>query len=124
MRFEVEKHHRWQRVWTVDVVSGATRQITQVTRKIWEFSWAADGGFVLIVGPDHMSGRGLSHDWREVGPMAAGRSCSIARPRSSSHAPRVSPNGTQVAFLSCIWSDRGINGGDVFVMRLEVGDEG
>jgi dipeptidyl aminopeptidase/acylaminoacyl peptidase len=43
-------------------------------------------------------------------------------PEKQFASPRVSPDGTQLAFLACIWSDRGINGGDVFVMRRETGD--
>jgi dipeptidyl aminopeptidase/acylaminoacyl peptidase len=42
-------------------------------------------------------------------------------PEKQFASPRVSPDGAQLAFLSCIWSDRGINGGDVFVMPFAGG---
>src|SRR5262245_25102685 len=48
---EVEKNHRWRRVWAVDVTNGAVRQVTG-DAQIWEFDWAPDGGFALIVGPE------------------------------------------------------------------------
>src|SRR5215213_1208944 len=44
---EVERNHKWRRVWAVDVASGAMRQVTSGDAQIWEFSWAPDGGFVL-----------------------------------------------------------------------------
>ncbi|MEO7908264.1 MAG: S9 family peptidase [Roseiflexaceae bacterium] len=118
---EVERNHKWRRVWAVDVANGATRQITSGDAQIWEFSWAPDGGFVLLVGAEPYEWSWFVARLARVG--AAGGLpepiYSVAEKQFAS--PRVSPDGTQVAFLACIWSDRGINGGDVFVLRLAGG---
>jgi dipeptidyl aminopeptidase/acylaminoacyl peptidase len=36
--------------------------------------------------------------------------------------PRWSPDGRAIAFLSCTWSDRGVTGGDVYVVDAAVGE--
>jgi dipeptidyl aminopeptidase/acylaminoacyl peptidase len=121
---EVEKNHKWQRVWTVDVASGATRQITSGDAQVWEFSWAPDGGFALIVGPEPYEWSWFVARLARVGPQGGTPETLYSLPEKQFACPRVAPDGAQVAFLSCIWSDRGINGGDLFVLRLEAGDLG
>lgn len=118
---EVERNHKWRRVWTVDVVSGATRQITSGDAQIWEFSWAPDGGFVLLVGAEPYEWSWFVARLARVGAAGGLPETIYSVPEKQFASPRVSPDGTQVAFLSCIWSDRGINGGDVFVMPLAGG---
>jgi len=116
---EVERNHKWRRVWTVDVVSGATRQITSGDAQVWEFSWAPDGGFALLVGPEPYEWSWFVARLARVGADGGVPKTIYSVPEKQFASPRVSPDGAQLAFLSCIWSDRGINGGDVFIMRLE-----
>ena len=69
----------------------------------------------------HTSGRGSWRGWRAWAPTGGLPETIYSVPEKQFACPRVSPDGAQVAFLSCIWSDRGINGGDVFVMPLAGG---
>jgi len=121
---EVERNHKWQRVWTVELASGATRQITSGDTQVWEFGWAADGGFVLVVGAEPYEWSWFMARLARVGAAGGIPETIYSVAEKQFASPRVSPDGTQVAFLSCIWSDRGINGGDVFVMRLAAGNAG
>jgi dipeptidyl aminopeptidase/acylaminoacyl peptidase len=118
---EVERNHKWRRVWTVEVASGATRQITSGDAQIWEFSWAPDGGFVLLVGAEPYEWSWFVARLARVSAAGGLPETIYSVPEKQFASPRVSPDGTHVAFLSCIWSDRGINGGDVFVMPLAGG---
>jgi dipeptidyl aminopeptidase/acylaminoacyl peptidase len=115
---EVEQHPRWRRVWTVDVASGATQQITTGDAQIWEFAWAPDGGFALISGPAPYEWSWFIATVAYVEPQGGVLQTIYTVPEKQFACPRVSPDGAQVAFLSCIWSDRGINGGDVLLMPV------
>jgi dipeptidyl aminopeptidase/acylaminoacyl peptidase len=118
---EVERNHKWRRVWTVDVASGATRQITSGDAQVWEFSWAPDGGFALLVGSEPYEWSWFVARLARVGSDGGLPETIYSVAEKQFASPRVSPDGTQMAFLSCIWSDRGVNGGDVFVMPLAGG---
>jgi len=118
---EVERNHKWRRVWTVDIASGATRQVTSGDAQVWEFSWEPDGGFVLLVGPEPYEWSWFVARLARVGANDGLPETIYSVAEKQFACPRVSPDGAQVAFLSCIWSDRGINGGDVFVMPLAGG---
>jgi dipeptidyl aminopeptidase/acylaminoacyl peptidase len=112
---EVEKLHRWRRVWTVDVATGATRQITG-EMQVWEFAWAPDGGLVLVTGAEPYEWSWFEPCLYAVGPEGGPARLLYRTPEKGLACPRVSPDGQQVAFLSAIWSDRGINGGDVLLV--------
>jgi dipeptidyl aminopeptidase/acylaminoacyl peptidase len=119
---EVERNHKWRRVWTVDVSSGATRQMTSGDAQIWEFGWAPDGGFALLVGSEPYEWSWFVAKLARVGADGGVPQTIYSVAEKQFASPRVSPDGALVAFLSCIWSDRGINGGDVFVMPLAGGE--
>jgi dipeptidyl aminopeptidase/acylaminoacyl peptidase len=121
---EVERNHKWRHVWTVDVASGALRQATSGAAQVWEFSWAPDGGFALLVGPEPYEWSWFVARLARVGPAGGLPQTIYSRPEKQFACPRVSPDGTRLAFLSCIWSDRGINGGDVFILGLGTGGWG
>src|SRR5262245_9831475 len=118
---EVERNHRWRRVWTVDVASGATRQITGEAQ-VWEFDWAPDGGFALIVGPEPYEWAWYVSRLASVSPNGGQPETIYSVPEKQFGCPRLSPDGAQLAFLSCIWSDRGNNEGDIFVMPAAGGE--
>jgi dipeptidyl aminopeptidase/acylaminoacyl peptidase len=118
---EFEKHHRWWRVWTVDVAHGEARQITSGDVQVWEFAWRPDGGFVLITSAEPYEWSWFLPRLAKVGPEGGEPEVIYRVPEKCFACPQVSPDGTQVAFLSAIWSDRGTNGGDVLLLSLEGG---
>jgi dipeptidyl aminopeptidase/acylaminoacyl peptidase len=118
---EVEKNHRWRRVWAVDVASGATRQVTG-DAQVWEFDWAPDGGFALIVGPEPYEWAWYVSRLARVGPAGGMPETIYSVAEKQFGCPRLSPDGSQLAFLACIWSDRGSNEGDVFIIPAKGGE--
>ncbi|MBI3243659.1 MAG: S9 family peptidase [Chloroflexi bacterium] len=109
-----ERDHKFMRVWVADVTSGELRCVTTEPAQVWEFSWSADGSqFGLIVSDE-------PYEWswyhcKLATVPAAGGSINIIYDPSPRQAalPRWSPDGTQLAFLQSIWSDRGSVGGDL-----------
>ena len=95
---EVEKHHSWQRLWTVDVASGATRQITGDVQ-VWEFDWAPDGGFALLVAAEPYEWSWFIARLARVGPEGGMPETTYTVPEKQFGCPRVSPDGAQLAFL-------------------------
>lgn len=113
---EYEKDHKWRRVWTVEAASGKARQVTSGDAQVWEFSWAPDGGFALIASSEPYEWSWFVARLARVGPAGGEPQTTYTVPEKQLGCPRVSPDGASVAFLSCIWSDRGVNGGDLLVM--------
>ncbi|HEU4327058.1 MAG TPA: S9 family peptidase [Roseiflexaceae bacterium] len=115
-----EGQPRWQRLWTVDLVTGAARAITGEAQ-IWEFDWLPDGGFVVLssAAPYEWSwyGARLERVGAEGGPPLP-----LWNPgQRQIGCPRASPDGSLLAWLCCTWSDRGVNGGDLLVMSSDGG---
>ncbi len=113
---EFEKNHKWQRVWTVEATGGEARQVTVDGAQVWEFDWAPDGGFALVVGPEPYEWSWYVSRLARVGPDGGEPQTIFTVPEKQFACPRVSPDGASVAFLSAIWSDSGMNGGDIMLV--------
>ncbi|MBI5035497.1 MAG: S9 family peptidase [Chloroflexi bacterium] len=118
---EFEKHPKYVRVWIVDVATRETRQVTQGDIHVWEFEWSPnDRDFVLLV-----SDAPFEYEWYR--PRFArvtakgGEPETIFTPTGGKQLAlaRWSPNGKQIAFISCIWSDRGVVSGDIWLMNAD-----
>lgn len=119
---EFEKQHPWWRLWTLETATGELRQITSGDVQVWEFGWAADGGFALLT-----SGEPYEWSWFAAVIGYVGSEGGVPRtlyraPEKCFAMPRVTPDGKRVAFLSGIWSDRGINAGELLSVELVAGD--
>lgn len=119
---EIERFAKWQRLWSVDLTTGTTQQLSTGDWQIWEYDWAADGRCVAVAGT-------APYEWswftaRLVQLPAGGGEPQViyAHPERQLGCPRFSPDGQQVAFLSAIWSDRGPNGGDVLLLPIGGGE--
>ncbi|MBC8163150.1 MAG: S9 family peptidase [Roseiflexaceae bacterium] len=118
---EFERHHAWQRVWTADLASGATRQVTSGDVHVWEFGWAPDGGFALLTSSEPYEWSWFDAAIAYVGPEG-GLPRTIHRAPEKCYAMPRSPDGKTVTFLSGIWSDRGINAGELLLAPLAGND--
>ena len=118
---EFEQHPYPTHVWVITVADRSLRQVTTGASHVWEFGWAADGGFALVVGDTAFDWSWFSAHIAYVGPTG-GEPQMVYRVAEKCFArPRVTPDG-QIAFLSGIWSDRGMNAGDLFVVPANGGE--
>lgn len=105
-----------QRLAIVDAASGALRLASPADLFVYEYDWAPDGRSLAAVAA-HGSG---DDNWfvAELYAIAADGSGarSLWKPGMQIAAPRVSPDGREIAVLGGLMSDFGLNGGDVYLV--------
>jgi len=105
-----------QRLTTVDVATGAARQLSPADMYVYEYDWSPDGKrFVLIAARGAGDG-----NWyvAEIYTLRAdsGEMKSFYKPAEQIALPRWSPDGNSIAFVGGLMSDEGSTGGDVFLL--------
>jgi dipeptidyl aminopeptidase/acylaminoacyl peptidase len=133
-QIEFEAHPRFVRVWIVDVATGKTHVVTRGDAQVWELDWSPDGAELVLL----CSAQPYEWSWYDTWLArvpARGRMASrplldlgearrhargiprkiFARPTKQLAHPRWSPDGHHIAFVSSLWSDRGIISGDLYV---------
>ncbi len=109
-----ERDHKFMRVWVADISSGEIRQVTTDPVQVWEFAWSADGSQFALVISDEPYEWSWYHCKLATVPAVGGSITTIYDPAPRQAAlPCWSPDGTQLAFLQSVWSDRGSVGGDL-----------
>jgi len=107
-----------QRIAVVPAGGGRLRWVSPSDTWIYEFDWTPDGnGFVVT----SARGNGDNNWWiATLGHVdaASGRLHVLAAPKMQMNRPRVSPDGTTVAFIGGLMSDFGAVGGDVYTVPL------
>ncbi len=107
-----------QRLAVVDAASGALRLVSPRDLFVYEYDWAPDGRSLAATAA-HGSG---DDNWyvAELYAIAADGSTarSLWKPAVQIAAPRVSPDGRNVAVIGGLMSDFGATGGDVYVVPL------
>ena len=110
-----------QRIAVVPATGGALRFVSPADTYVYEYDWRPDGqGFVATAA----KGNGDNNWW--VAKLVAieradGATRTIAAPPVQINMPRVSPDGTTVAFIGGLMSDFGSVGGDLFTVPLTGG---
>lgn len=118
---EFEFSHRYTRVWVVDLATKATRAITSGDNQVWEFDWSPDGKELALIVSDQ------PYEWSWYQSRLAKVSAkggvpeTIVTSERQLAQPRWSPKGKRIAYLSSIWSDRGIVAGDLNIVEARGG---
>ena len=110
---EYEKRHKFARIYVMDVSTKKIEWQSSGNYHVWEFAWSPDEkSFAAVVADEpyewswHISSLAIiSGDNRDV----------IYTPRPRQIARIMwSPDGSEVYFISAIWSDRGLVAGDLY----------
>jgi dipeptidyl aminopeptidase/acylaminoacyl peptidase len=105
-----------QRLATVSVADGATKQISPPDMYVYEYDWSPDGKTFATTAA-HGSG---DNNWWIAQlytlPASGGEMKSILKPPLQINMPRWSPDGRSVAYISGLMSDFGAIGGDIYVV--------
>ena len=115
---EFEYAPRYTRVWVVDIDSKLIRRVTTGDVQVWEFDWSPDGKeFALIVSDAPYEWSWYKARLAKVSSKGGLPNTILESKKQLAH-PRWSPDGREIAYLSSIWSDRGIVSGDLNLVRL------
>ncbi len=118
---EFEEHHKYGRIWTVEIESKKTKRITK-DYHVWEFDWCPDErSFVSLIADE-------PYEWTwhiariAIIPLETGEPKEIYSKWSKQFGGlRWSVDGKSVFFISATLSDRPLVGGDLF--RIDLGAE-
>lgn len=111
-----EQNPRFSRVHIVDVATRKTHIVTRGDVQIWEFDWSPDGNELVLVCSAQPYEWSWYDTWLARVPSKGGAPKKIlSRPTKQLGHPRWSPDGHHIAFVSSLWSDRGIIGGDLYL---------
>jgi dipeptidyl aminopeptidase/acylaminoacyl peptidase len=120
---KVNEAVRHQRVWTVRPEHDTPQPVTPAGLTVWTYSWSPDGTRMAVYYTDSPA----ETDWYrgQVGVVSAagGAIYPLTHLTRQADALNWTRDGTQVVYISGEWSDRGLIGGDVFVVDADGGGE-
>jgi dipeptidyl aminopeptidase/acylaminoacyl peptidase len=103
------------------VTADAVKPLSPEGRYIYEYDWAPDGRTLVAT---TALGNGDNNWWvatLDAIDAQSGAVRQIAKPATQLNHPRVSPDGTTVAYIGGLMSDFGAIGGDVFTVPMAGG---
>lgn len=113
---EFEARPRLTRVWIVEVATQKTHVVTRGDVQVWELDWSPQGDELILVCSAQPYEWSWYDTWLARVPVRGGVPRKIyVRPTKQLAHPRWSPDGHHLAFVSALWSDRGIICGDVYL---------
>jgi dipeptidyl aminopeptidase/acylaminoacyl peptidase len=112
---------RHRRLWTVRPESDTPEAVTPPDVTIWEYTWSPQSDRLAVffsAGPDE-----TQYYLGQLGVVSAsgGAVRQLGQLTRQAAALTWSPDGTRIGYVSGEWSDRGIVGGDVYVVSAEGG---
>ncbi|HWE63052.1 MAG TPA: S9 family peptidase [Chloroflexota bacterium] len=111
-----EARPRYGRIWVVALNGGEARQVTTGDLQVWQFALSPDGAAAAAIVSD------APYEWSwyqarlAIVNIESGQTRTILTTQRQLANPVWSPDGRQLAVISCTWSDRGLGGGDVLLV--------
>jgi dipeptidyl aminopeptidase/acylaminoacyl peptidase len=112
---------RHRRLWTIRPESDTPEPVTPASVTIWEYAWSPQSDRLAVFYSD---GPGETDYYRgQLGIVSAhgGAVRQLTKLTRQAAALTWSLDGTRIGYVSGEWSDRGIVGGDVYVLSAEGG---
>ena len=119
---KVNEAPRHMRVWIARPEDDTPRPITPADLTVWTYAWSPDGTRLAVY---FSTGPGETDWYRgQVGVVSAdgGAVRPITRLERQADALTWTRDSTRVAYVSGEWSDRGLVGGDVFMVDADGGE--
>jgi dipeptidyl aminopeptidase/acylaminoacyl peptidase len=112
---------KFDRLWVIDVETRAARGVTGERVHVWEYDESPDGSRFVALASDRPGEDAWYRAALVTVPAAGGEATPLCSTGRQVAMPRWSPDGGRIAFLSCTWSDRGVIGGDIWVVDADGG---
>jgi dipeptidyl aminopeptidase/acylaminoacyl peptidase len=125
-----ERHDDWQiadaspkfdRLYFTDVAAGTCQSVTHGAVSVWEFEWSPNGTQFVLLSAPRPGDDGWFDSELSIVDAGGGEPRRLLKTGKQFASPRWSPDGQQVAFISCTWSDPGLIGGDLYVVDSRSG---
>ncbi|MGH9328135.1 MAG: prolyl oligopeptidase family serine peptidase [Terriglobia bacterium] len=111
-----------QRLATVDVATGNTRQVSPADLYVYEYQWSPDGTRFVATAA-HGGGNANWYVARfYVIDAASGETKSLHQPDQQIAVPRWSRDAKYIAFIGGLMSDEPLIGGDIFLLPTSGGE--
>ena len=120
-RIEFEQNPKYVRLWTINLETRELACVSPDNLQIWEFAWHPDSAQIAAI----VSNEPYEWAWysnRLVRFKLHGPAMTLWQSKRQIALPGWSPNGSQVAFISSMWSDRGCVAGDVWLVSAAGGE--
>jgi dipeptidyl aminopeptidase/acylaminoacyl peptidase len=115
-----DDEEEWRSLWVIDVATGGTTRASRDGVNVWEATWLGDGAAVAVV--SDAPGEGA---WYQaalaVMDLAGGQERILYRGDVQLEFAEGSPDGTTVAVLEAVCSDRYVIAGDLLVIDVATG---
>ena len=116
-----EHDHRFTRIWRYDLASDALTQVSHAEAQVYELTVSVDGQEIVALVADE------PYNWswyraRLARLLPDGAFETIHTSKKHYTAPAFSPDGQQLAVITCTFSDQGMTGGDVLLLDRDGGN--
>jgi dipeptidyl aminopeptidase/acylaminoacyl peptidase len=110
----------WRRLYRIDARTGATAEVSPEGLNVWEFDWR--GATAVAVCSDEPSESAWYDARLALLDLGARSATTLREPEWQIQGPRLSPDGSRVAFVEGFCSDRGILAGTLHVLDVAGGE--
>ena len=116
-----EHDHRFTRIWRYELASEQLTQVSHADAQVYELSVPPDGREIVALVSDEPYNWSWYRAWL-ARLLPDGTFETIHRSKKQYTYPSFSPDGQQLAVITCTFSDQGMTGGDVLLLDHDGGN--
>lgn len=110
-----EEANLWRRLWIFDPETGKLTQVSAPNTNVWEACWFGSDHAACICSDDHSEGSWYRANLRLIA-INGGAERVLHTPPDQIGLPTASPDGSHVAYIGAVCSDRGIICGQLYTV--------